>query len=394
MDNTYSDPMDEFEAQVRAVLQTPDPDPRFVRRLEARLAAELEARPRPGRGHFSLGGLTRAGAMVLVVLALASAAAWTVRYLRPGGAGGASEIRLVTATASPTASPTLRPTATAYTLTGTPAGTITPAPYPELTVPPGVEAAGPPLGYPAPDQETQVTPYPLPPTNEVLTTNIPAVTLQPDYRYAQSRLSFTWDGGPEAEFGGPYRGELFAEGERLGRGDFGETAQVGWCDRSWDGQVVAYTYGSELRYLRLPEVEQVYAPLGRNTRLESAQVSVLSPLTFAPGDYRLAFYGCSPQGLCGLYVYALDSGKLQRLSNDDFWQPPAWSPDGSQLAIVLAMAVPEIRQEPVVRVYRSDDGVLLYDGPPDGVDSPILEWGARPDFEFEGAPRCADPPGG
>lgn len=389
MAETEDRQMADFEARVRAALQAPDPDPRFVRRLEARLAAAQPGQRETGRKPFSLGGLARAAAALLVVLVLAGAAAWAVRYLRPGGVGGASGTRLVTATPSPTASPTLRPTATAYELTGT----VTPAPYPELTVPPEMEAAIPPAAYPGPGQETQVPPYPFPPTNEPMTTVVPAVILQPDYSYAQSTLSFAWDGGPEAELGGPYRGEVFADGVRLGRVDFGDTARAGWCDRSFDGRLVAYTYGAELRYFNLVDVERVYAPLGSNTLLESAQVAVLSPLTFAPADYRAAFYGCSAAGRCGLYVYALDSGELQYVSNDDFWQPPVWSPDGSQVAVVMAPAVPGVRPEPRVRVYRSQDGVLIYDGTLLGVDSPI-RGGVASDFEFDGTPRCADPPGG
>jgi Tol biopolymer transport system component len=240
-------------------------------------------------------------------------------------------------------------------------------PYPPASLTPGQQLL---IGY-------RATPGGMPPPTE-----LPAATPNPTsagtqgFDPAHSRLAFQWVTG-----GTHTRADIYAEGRLLGQVDFGDSAG-GWCDRSWDGEVIAFAYNDQnLRWFGLEDVTEVRDPL--------PDYHLNSPPSFAPRDSRLAFIGCQGAA-CGLYVYDIASGELRKLSSDDTWFPPAWSPDGSQIAVQVRLEQPEAPLYQV-RVRRVDNGVAIYTGRLDGPDSPMRAWGVIPSFEVQGTERCENP---
>ncbi len=81
-------------------------------------------------------------------------------------------------------------------------------------------------------------------------------------------------------------------------------------------RIVKGSNGDLLKEIKLPTLGEIFNP------------------TWSPDGKMIAF-SAQVGGLTDLFTYDLDSGKLQRLTDDPYADlEPAWSPDGSQIAFV------------------------------------------------------------
>jgi TolB protein len=205
-----------------------------------------------------------------------------------------------------------------------------------------------------------------------------------------STLAFKQVNSPESSDPDFFIADVYADGYLLGRVDFG-TWSGNYCDRSWNGGVIAFLYDKLdpsrnanpiLRWFSLEDVTRVYDPL--------PDFSLQSLASFAPGDYRLAFEACPSDGNCGLYIYDLATGVARKISGENTWHSPVWSPDGTQIAIQLP---PDEERGNLnsIHIIRAEDGVVLYTGRADAPDSPLRDWGEVSPFEIQGMERCEGP---
>jgi hypothetical protein len=191
--------------------------------------------------------------------------------------------------------------------------------------------------------------------------------------------------------------DLFGENYYLGSMIF---ANPWWivCERSPDGQRIAFASrpllsqqpSLTLRWLDLQDLRV-------RTRRSIPAVEV-SDLAFAPDSTRLAYFGLGSSGE-GVYLADLASGQVNLLSLAEKARSLAWSPDGSQIALIGRGPWMSAWDELVV--LDATSGEVVYHAPYEigGAlpgDAPLLGWGAEFLEAFPSQPAgleaCAAPP--
>lgn len=352
----------EFERKVRAAFLVPEPNPSFVARLHdqilihlvskqahsQRTSVRLKGSGRPPFWNSIFPPLVKVTTFLILVLVLT----WIINNLIPGTN---LDKNLPLNSANTVESDEVSPPSTmGMQVTPTPPKTSTPTLKSTST------------------HESQL-----------LTDNVSA-----NFEYANSRLTFRWEAGDELRYPGPFIGEIFADGNLLGQVDLG-ALPAGFCDRSWDGQFMAYSYDKTdltgkrvnptLRFFSLVDVSRIYEPLPDH--------ALQSPVSFAPNDFRLAFNACNRDGDCGLFIYSLDTGMIKKISNVQFFWAPVWSSEGDQIAVQLPVDESSGVIRDHISVFQADSGATLFEGQADESGSPIRDWGAT-NFEVFGAERC------
>lgn len=178
-----------------------------------------------------------------------------------------------------------------------------------------------------------------------------------------------------------------AAGYLLGRVDFGLVAG-GYCDRSADGSRLAFNYTllsnttasqTWLRWLDLREVSSVHNPL--------PELNMVSPPSWAPQGYRMAFSACNANQECGVYLFEGDDQPALLLSSRvSSYLPPLWKPDGTQVAVMVpseagdppGVAVIDIATRTII-MYTSADV------------SAVKDWGVRFLESMRAFERCSMP---
>lgn len=198
-------------------------------------------------------------------------------------------------------------------------------------------------------------------------------------------LTFKWAFNEDGSAPEIYFGDIYAGDDLLGRADFGEIPG-GWCDRSWNGVILAFNYMKDgivtLRWISLKDVTMFRELPGYDLH---------SPVTFAPNDFRLAFMGCQGE-TCGVYVFDIEQNETTKISDDDPLSPLLWSPNGQFLVFWYGDLLNEqgVQNAKVVNVGT---GEVLYNGDPTLEDSPLASWGlpVQP-VPMTGPERCEAPP--
>jgi hypothetical protein len=356
--DVYRDP--EFEQKVRAAFAVPEPDPSFIAHLQVEISKNLETQRiqsrEPGKIRAESGRTTRwralfsslAGGTAFLVFVLVLI--WIINNLIPTQTPGVDGHALPNLTRSTIASSERK-------AVHTPAITGSPSQTPISTV-----------------------------------ASTPANIFSANYKYAQTHLTFQWDGSEDLQYPDPFKGEIYSDQVLLGRVDFG-ALPGGLCDRSWDGQIVAYSYDGPvltgersnptLRFFSLENVNTIYMPL--------EQYALQSPASFAPDDFRIAFNACSSSGECGMFVYKIETGQIKKLSSIGFWKAPLWSPDGEQIIVQVPTDESKGIMGSQVSVFEADNGILVYSGRADAPDSPMLNLDLSHAFEVTGSERCEKP---
>ncbi len=203
----------------------------------------------------------------------------------------------------------------------------------------------------------------------------PSLTFQPQPPpgLAQSDLTFEWTFTGNAELPNALA-DIYAGEQYLGQVDFGPTyPQVepgGFCTRSADGSVIAFTSNSDsLHWFSLEDVETVH---------ELTDFMVWS-VSFSPIDsHQLIFTGCNETG-CHLWRFDPISDDLQRINSIGAFSSlaPLWSPDGQAIAYIPSGSYSGNFGDTPNRivVIQVNNGAVLYEGYAYSADSPLLEWG-------------------
>ena len=226
--------------------------------------------------------------------------------------------------------------------------------------------------------DQQPAPYaPLPP----LGTPAPA-----GFDASQSDLTFKMIFGDDFNNPSFYYMDVYAEGYLLGRFDSGGVPG-GYCDRSWNGVLLAFTYvkdgDSTLRWFSLKDVAMFRDLPGYDLH---------SPATFAPNDFRLTFVGCKEED-CGIFVKDLETNSaVLKLSDGDAYGRPAWSPDGQYIIIWYGEPINE-RGITNIKVVHAETGEVLYMGDPTQDGSPLQAWHISPMYRpMASTGRCEAAP--
>lgn len=171
-----------------------------------------------------------------------------------------------------------------------------------------------------------LTPYhPLPPRGDPLPAGF-------DLTY--STLSLQTIFGDSFNNPTSFYSDISADGKYLvGRVDFG-AVPAGYCQRSPDGLKLAFNRitlsdqgaptQAQLRWLDLTSPADVHSG--------PPDLILASPPGWDASSARLAFIACDAALSCGLYTYDTRSEAVQRLADGGNAVPPAWSPDGTQIA--------------------------------------------------------------
>ena len=249
---------------------------------------------------------------------------------------------------------------------------------------------------PAPEPAAVITPLPsedqaaLPETTPEAAATDESEEPAPPFTSLAGPLTFSPVDGAQANF---FYADVFSGDQNLGRIEFG-SIDGGWCDRSANGGVIAILHekmtsaGSAgfanepatLRWFSLGSLGEINDPF--------PDMQVMSPPTFSPNGFRLAFSACTADGNCGLFMYDLETGELERISPHSPIKPVLWSPDGAALAFEVSAG-----EQVQLHVISADTGSTTFLGervPPGTTQS---YWGRTLPQGVEGVERCAAAPG-
>ncbi|HEX2981780.1 MAG TPA: hypothetical protein VHO48_16085 [Anaerolineaceae bacterium] len=194
-------------------------------------------------------------------------------------------------------------------------------------------------------------------------------------------LVFQWDIDPEHQNRPGTQADLILDGYWMGTVDLGDPWGM-TCERSPNGRYIAVTRdfsdpfatNGGLRWIDLNDTATIQDPLPNGV--------ASSDFAFSPDSQTLAFHGCSAtERNCGVYLQDLATGKNVKLialgSAGDF----AWSPDGSQLALVGRTEEQAPYGDWELMIVEVSTGMVTYHTPVDleqirpPIDAPVKEWG-------------------
>lgn len=120
---------------------------------------------------------------------------------------------------------------------------------------------------------------------------------------------------------------------------------------------------------------------------------------FSPDGSKLALIACDGEAIkdCWLYIVDTTNGEAEKILDLYSGHSPAWSPDGSQVALDgIRKGAAATGREIIVVDVKS--GEVFYTGQPDRQtnsappDSPISAWGVQFPIRRAGLESCTAPP--
>lgn len=211
---------------------------------------------------------------------------------------------------------------------------------------------------------------------------LPRITPPAGFDPSRSPLAFEWSDTSARDSDQGTQADLFAGDYYLGRVEFVHPDNSVMCDRSPDGEWLAYSEwlpGSggtaPLRWFGLSDLEKVYQVLPRLGAYDFA---------FSPDGRRLALIACENGVIRDCWLYLVDTRTMEARKILDLYsgESLAWKPAGEQLALLgILKNSPVTRSEAVAVEVESGDVVYrdqmdwTTNSPP--ADAPVHDWGVE-----------------